>query len=171
MNEIVTDTYSFNRVGGCPISMDNSNLHGGLSLIESELKETSDAVSDLAIAFDSEEAVQSIVEIADGAADIVVTAIGLLYRAGMSEDEVQRILSAVGKANLAKFDTNEEDAQKSVEAYQGDRRYFDVTYEKHGDYYVVIGKYASENGVVRKILKSHKWKAPESEILSILTGV
>lgn len=168
MNQIVGDTYIFNRAGGCPISLRPDNMQGGLDLIQSEVDETEEEVGNLEHLLVSDDQINALVGIADGAADIIVTAIGLLYRAGFSQTHVEDILSAVGEANKSKFDTNENDAVKSVKAYEEQGGYFDVHYEQRGRRFAIIGSYATEKGVVRKILKSHKWQKPEDKILPIV---
>ena len=164
MNKIVADTYIFNDAGSCPVSKSKSNLEGGLSLIESELEETREAVEKLGIPLPPDEIIEALTEIADGAADIIMTAIGLLYRAGFEQDEVEDILDAVGEANKSKFCVSEDDADESVELYEDDHRYSDVHWEKVGNRYAIIGTYYTEQGSVRKILKAAHWQAPEDRI-------
>lgn len=168
MNQIVGDTYIFNKAGGCPVGLKPSNLQGGLDLIQSEVNETNEEVEKIVGNLFSDDQIDALVGIADGAADVIVTAIGLLYRAGFSQTNVEDILSAVGEANKSKFDTNEADAAKSVEEYQKQGGFFDIHYEKCGRRFAIIGSYSTEKGVVRKILKSHKWQKPEEKILPIV---
>lgn len=167
MNKIVSDTYIFNKAGGCPIDLSSVNLRGGLALVESELEETEAGLS----VYEQSNSEQGLVEIADGAADVIVTAIGLLYRAGFTQSQVNDVLSVVGEANKAKFDDSEEDAKESVRQYETDPRYTNVHYEQRGRRFAIIGTVVSENGAVRKILKSHKWEDPEDFVRDVVVQV
>lgn len=167
MNKIVSDTYIFNNAGGCPVSLSPSNLQGGLKLIESELQETADGLE----VYEKGDRLDGLVDIADGAADVIVTAIGLLYRAGFTQSQVNDVLSIVGEANKAKFDNSVEDAEESVRQYEDDTRYNDVHYQKRGRRYAVIGTVVTEKGSYRKILKSHKWQDPDTMLRVIADQV
>lgn len=173
MNKIVSDTFIFNRTGGCEVNPTRKNLEGGYGLIKSELDETLEAIERVDGKLDAShvtpaEQGEILAELADGAADIIVTAIGLLYRAGLSQSAVEDVLTVVGAANKAKFDSTEEEAQKSVEAYSDDPRYTNVHYVQEGRRYAIKGTVVTDRGSYTKILKSHLWQDPEAELLEIM---
>ena len=168
MNKIVSDTFIFNKAGNCPVNLQASNLEGGLNLIQSEVNETAEEVEKFNHQMPVDQTIDALVGLADGAADIIVTAVGLLYRAGFSQTQVEDILAAVGEANKSKFDMTLEDAEESVRQYEEQGGYFDVHSEQVGRRFAIIGSYATEKGVVRKILKSHNWQKPEDRIEPIV---
>lgn len=170
MNKIVSDTFVFNYAGGCPVDLRPDNIRGGLNLVQEEVNEIMEGIENLTEGASHQDTIDALVKIADGAADVIVTAVGVLHRAGLNQTQVNDILSVVGEANKSKFATTEEEAQESVAAYESDSRYFDVKYEQRNRRYAIIGSKATENGAVRKILKAQGWEKPERKIEGIIKG-
>lgn len=109
-------------------------------------------------------------EIADAAIDTCVTAIGILYRMGMTADQINEAFEIVGDANLSKFPQTEKDAIESVEAYKDDDRYFNVDYKAVGDGFVVFGA-KSDGSADYKILKSINTIKPEQQLRKLVGDV
>lgn len=110
-----------------------------LRYIAEEYTELLDAV----ISKDSEEA------IIKEAADLIVTATGLLHRMGYNPNEV---MEEVNKSNMSKFCDNLDDANKSVDFHKNAGRYEDVHFKVIDGKFVILGKAKGGNGY--KILKS-----------------
>lgn len=157
MNKDIQDIYTFNKIGGTPVNDSYENLRDAVGLVQEEVKETIEAIRD-----------DDKVGVLDGISDTMVTIIGVAYRMGLTAEQVEDALFSVNKSNLSKFDNTVEIAQESVKAYEGDERYEDVTYERVGDNYRIIGK-VSDTGA-RKILKSKDTVKPERYLEEILNG-
>lgn len=93
----------------------------------------------------------------DGAGDLIVVTAGLLCALGIHPNAVMREING---SNLSKFCKTEVDADRSVEAYQNDKRYFDVHWKKVGDVYVILGKKTDYPDGAYKILKGIDFYEP-----------
>ena len=109
----------------------------------------------------------NILALVDGAADTIVTVVGLLARLGLDPNHVMHI---VNNANMSKFCMDEQEALESVGAYDNDNRYSNVHYikdENTGPY--IVKGYLPDGGL--KILKSINFRAPEDELTNYLKEV
>ena len=122
MNTHFESIYKFNEYGNTPIDDSYENIRQAINLAQEEVRETVEANRD-----------GDMTGVLDGVVDIIVTAVGISYRAGLTRQQLELALSVVNEANLSKFPTTEEDAKKSVENYIDDPRYTDVKYEKVGE--------------------------------------
>lgn len=158
MNTHFESIYKFNEYGNTPIDDSYENIRQAISLVQEEVKEAVEANRD-----------DDGAGLLDAVADIIVTAVGLSYRMGLSRQQLELALSTVNEANLSKFSSTEEDAQRSVEKYLDDPRYTDVKYEKVSEgVYRIVGKVVETGGY--KILKADTTIKPERKLLDILEG-
>lgn len=158
MNTHFESIYKFNEYGNTPVKPSYDNLRQAINLVQEEVRETVEANRD-----------GDMTGVLDGVVDIIVTAVGISYRAGLTRQQLELALSVVNEANLSKFPTTEEDAKKSVENYIDDPRYTDVKYEKVGeDAYRVVGKVVETGGY--KILKGNTFEQPEGKLTDIIKG-
>ena len=153
MIEFIEDTYKFNKLGDVSQEQSYKNLIGGCQLVEEETKELRESL--LQFMGDKQQWTKdNRADALDAIVDILVTAIGVGYRAGFTRQQIELAMSIIAEQNLNKYSRTEEDAVKSVEKYKDDDRYSNVHWEAidiHGEtYYAVIGETETGN---RKVLK------------------
>ncbi len=111
MNNIVYKTVRFNEYGGTPQGFSPDNMMNALGIFAEEVKETETAIyklQDIAASWEASATQTSEVATAlvDGVVDTTVTAIGLLYRMGMTADQIDQAFEVVADSNLSKFPTS-----------------------------------------------------------------
>lgn len=168
MNNFTNDVYLFNKIGGTPQDQTYKNLWGSITLVQEELDETSDAMRNF-LKNNEQWSDKDRVELLDGVVDIIVTALGIAYRAGFTKEQVEKAMQVVSDTNLNKFCYTEEDAELSVGVYADDERYKNVRYESvdiNGQtWYIVIGETVEGT---RKILKAAGWRSPTNALEEIV---
>lgn len=97
-----------------------------IDLIEEELQELKDAIDQ-----------KDRKEVIDALADILYVTYGAGVSLGIDLTEAFRLVHV---SNMSKADLTEEDAKKSVQAYQDDPRYDSPAYKKVGSRYVIFNK-------------------------------
>lgn len=168
MNNFTKDVYLFNKIGGTPQDQTYKNLWGSIALVQEELDETHLAMRNF-LKNNEQWSDKDRVEVLDGVVDILVTALGIAYRAGFTKEQVEKAMEVVSDANLNKFCNTEEDAQLSVGMYADEERYKNVRYESVDiggqTWYIVIGETLEGT---RKILKAAEWENPFNSLKMIV---
>ncbi len=175
MNNIVYKTVRFNENGGTPQGFSPDNMEAAYGIFIEEVEEVRQGISNLIDIADSWEASATqtsnvATEIADGCADTCVTAISLLYRMGLTADQINEAFEAVSDSNLSKFPQSESEAQLSVENYAQDQRYENVRYKAQGNAYVVYGS-KSDGTANYKILKGVGFQDPEQKLRKLVGDI
>ncbi len=173
MNNIVYKTVAFNKAGDTPQGFSVENMETAYGIFAEEVFEVREALDhlidlsasrELAAVHTSDVATQLL----DGCVDTVVTAIGILYRMGMTAEQIDEAFEVVADSNLSKFCKTIDEAEESVQKYEKDGRYKNVGYKSQDGQYVVFG--AKTDGTADyKILKSANFVDPSNE-LSRLVG-
>lgn len=137
----------FNNIAGNTCeqrSIDETLPQLYLNLIDEEYIELSDAVEQ-----------NNLQEILDGASDLIVVAAGLLHTLGFDPNQVMQVIN---ESNMSKYCSDEQEAKRSVQQYDGDSRYKNVHYKYQSEFdkWVVYGEKVDGKGL--KILKSWKYK-------------
>jgi hypothetical protein len=175
MNSIVYKTVRFNELGGTPVDFSPENMMDALGIFAEEVKETENAIYLLDDIVDSWELSATktskvATEILDGCVDSVVTAIGILYRMGLTANQINEAFGVVADSNLSKFPGSREEAEKSVDDYSKDSRYRGVGYKAQGGGYVVFGA-KSDGTSSYKILKGVGFVGPEQQLRKLVSGL
>ena len=137
--------YKWLQQGG-KVFGDKSQIELGISMVESELKEFSDAVNEN--------------EQKDGIIDLLWQVCNLAYFAGLKLDELSEKNIAVLASNRSKFCDTEAEAKATVDAYilgvHPDKMGVSIvtTYKKVGSKYVIYN-------MDGKIMKSINYKNPD----------
>ncbi|MBG23751.1 MAG: hypothetical protein CMF22_10550 [Idiomarinaceae bacterium] len=170
MKEFIDKTYDFNKYGNTPVDDSCDNLNQAFGIIQSEVEELSSNLFNYRYIdqTDCEKTKRRLkAAMADDVSDIIVTAVGFAYRMGLDKYQMDAILHVVADANLAKFPETLEDALASVEKYENDDRYENVSYTQIADdRFVVHGSPKGTNGY--KILKDHEWTDPHNKLEMIV---
>lgn len=174
-NSIVYKTVLFNELGSTPVGFSPDNMMDGLGIFSEEVKETEEAIYLLdEVAGSWELSATKTSEVAtsilDSAIDSVVTAIGILYRMGMTAEQINEAFEVVADSNLSKFPQDEPEAQESVENYAEDPRYTGVQYKAQAGGYVVFGS-KSDGTAAYKILKGIGFVDPEQELRKLVGDI
>jgi len=157
--DAITPICHFNTVAGnhrTKRELYDQSIHLQFELILEEMKE-------LKTAFLSGDDVG----VVDGAADTIVTVVGLLHKLGLDPNEAMRI---VNDANLSKYCYTPQEAIESVKAYEDDERYVDVHFvEEEPSVFVIKGRLKdSPPDSDWKILKGVNTVKPEPALQSLL---
>lgn len=132
-----------------------------IGLIQSELKELTDAID-----------MRDIHETRDGIGDVLFTVYGLAHRLGLNAlEDLQSVISS----NWSKFDTTEEDAEKTKHKYlawgvESEVRRYAMSSSFH--YYVLVSAFDQKgtdgkNYPKGKYLKSWRFQEPVFNPLSV----
>ena len=159
--EIIFDTFpaisKFNEIGGNekkPRALDDPSLEAQQDLIDEEVEEIEEGFAE-----------GNLLKILDGIGDSIVVISGLAHKLGF---DTKDIMDIINESNFSKFCENEKDADLSVEWYkQNDNRYYDVHWEKIGDFYVIKGK-KSPGAHSYKILKGIHFVDPEEQLKKLI---
>jgi NTP pyrophosphatase (non-canonical NTP hydrolase) len=123
-----------------------------IKIIESEFNELKAGIAN-----------RDIHELRDGIADVLFTVVGLAHR--LSLPSIEDFMEAV-RANLTKFDTSKEDAEKTQAKYEkiGVVTYYSVQHTASGEQrFVTFSAFDQEDidgrkYIAHKWLKSYKWQ-------------
>lgn len=100
-----------------------------------------------------------LVETLDALGDLLKVVSGMVHSLGYCPE---KLLKVINDSNFSKFTQDEMVAQISVDAYNGQDRYHDVTYTQHGDHYIIKGYEGSQNmdNSAGKVLKQIYYVQP-----------
>lgn len=174
-NSIVAKTVEFNKAGNVPVGFSVSNMENAFGIFAEEVGELTEWCGLIKSLSDSRECAarhtsEVATEIVDGCVDTIVTAIGILYRMGMTAEEIDEAFEVVVNSNLSKFPTTLAEAEDSVRKYEDDPRYKNVGYKVQDRQYVVFG--AKTDGTADyKILKGVGFVDPEQELRKLVGNI
>lgn len=137
----------FNELAGFrkePRPLDHPEIKAQMKFIKEEVRELFGAVDE-----------GNLTETLDGAADTIVTVVGLLHRLGFDAKEVMKI---VNDSNLSKFTEDQTVVSDTIKTYNGDRRYSNIHFEEVGGRYIIYGEVGDG---AKKILKSSEFIEPD----------
>lgn len=144
IQQLVEDTYDFNAIAGNDKKFSKQSFLEQLAVLEEEVRETREAIE-----------AGDIVEIADGAIDVIVVAAGLVQKLESMGVNMSYALKLIGHNNLEKYPSIHDDSivDKTLYMYsdKGINAQASVSIEGHC--------YVFKNAVTGKILKPYGFKA------------
>jgi len=107
---------------------------------------------------------RDVIETVDGCVDIMVVAVGLMYRLGLTEREINDSIDEILSANESKFTTDRRVARETAEKFLS--RGIEVEFSESSPYVGKVVRSEDDNYPIGKIIKSLAYKAPNlSEVL------